>query len=111
MPGVLLYFFVCASELRNEPSLMDHTRQMGLVDAYTGLILWFLFLKVDSDRYPVKTYSDIAERIFGRWAAYPINILQSVRLIVNVGTLCLSNGQSLSQISKGKVSTMLWLRI
>lgn len=80
---------------------------MGIIAAYTGLLLWFLFLKMDSDRYPVRTYSDIAERIFGRWAAYVVSILQSVQLIVNVGTLCLSNGQSLSQISKGKVRSCL----
>lgn len=76
---------------------------MGLIAAYTGLLLWFLFLKVDSDRYPVKTYGDLSERVFGRWAYHLVNVLQSVQLIVNVGTICLSNGQSLSQISKGKV--------
>jgi hypothetical protein len=76
---------------------------MGLIAAYTGLILWFLFLKVDSDVYPVKTYADLADRIYGRWARWLCNVLQSVQLIVNVGTICLSNGQSLSQISKGKV--------
>lgn len=77
---------------------------MGVAACYTGLLLWWLFLKLDSDLYPVKTYSDLVERIFGRVARHLVNILQSIQLIVNVGTICLSNGQSLSQISKGHVS-------
>ncbi|EJU03673.1 hypothetical protein DACRYDRAFT_93955 [Dacryopinax primogenitus] len=83
VPGVLLYFF------------------MGVVACYTGLILWYLFCRLDSDRFPIKTYSDIAQRIFGGWARHICTVLQSIQLIINVGTICLSNGQSLSQIVVG----------
>jgi hypothetical protein len=86
VPGVILYFF------------------MGIIACYTGLLLWYLFLKLDSDLYPVKTYADITRRIFGVEAAHVVNVLQSIQLIINVGTICLSNGQSLSQISKTHVS-------
>jgi len=85
VPGVILYFV------------------MGVMACYTGLLLWWLFLKLDSDTFPVKTYSDLVERIFGRWARHVVTVLQSIQLIINVGTICLSNGQSLSQISKGKL--------
>ncbi|KZT01290.1 uncharacterized protein LAESUDRAFT_731380 [Laetiporus sulphureus 93-53] len=73
---------------------------MGAAACYTGLLLWWLFLKLDSDVFPIKTYSDISERIFGRVSRHVVSILQSIQLIINVGTLCLSNGQSLSQITK-----------
>ncbi|CAA7271203.1 unnamed protein product [Cyclocybe aegerita] len=85
VPGVVLYFV------------------MGIMALYTGLILWRLFIRLDSVRYPLKTYADIAERIFGRGARHVVNILQSIQLLVNVATICLANGQSLSQISKGRL--------
>ncbi|KAJ7281484.1 transmembrane amino acid transporter protein-domain-containing protein [Mycena rebaudengoi] len=82
VPGSLLYFF------------------MGLIALYTGLLLWRLFIRLDSLRYPVRTYADIVERIFGLWARRVCIILQSVQLVMFVGLICLSNAQSLSQIAK-----------
>ncbi|GJJ74731.1 hypothetical protein EMPS_07089 [Entomortierella parvispora] len=87
VPGVLLYVF------------------MGIFALYCGLLLWRLFIHLDSDRYPVKTYADIAERIFGRSARHVCTVLQSLQLIVNVGVICLSNGQSLAQIVAGQNGT------
>ncbi|KAF8631468.1 hypothetical protein AX15_002382 [Amanita polypyramis BW_CC] len=85
VPGVIVYFF------------------MGVVATYSGLTLWRLFLKLDSLRYPLKTYGDIAERIYGKFARHICTLLQTLQLIVNVGTICLGNGQALSQISKGRL--------
>ncbi|KAF8920893.1 hypothetical protein BGZ52_011854, partial [Haplosporangium bisporale] len=51
------------------------------------------------------TYADIAERIFGRSARHVCTVLQSLQLIVNVGVICLSNGQSLAQIVAGESQT------
>jgi hypothetical protein len=76
---------------------------MSLLATYTGLLLWFLFLKTDSDKYPVRTYADLAERVFGQRARAVVNVLQGLQLIVLVGVLVLSNGQALSQMTKGKV--------
>ncbi|KAI8601163.1 transmembrane amino acid transporter protein-domain-containing protein [Dissophora ornata] len=87
VPGVLLYIF------------------MGIFAFYCGILLWRLFIHLDSDRYPVKTYADIAERIFGRSARHICTVLQSLQLIVNVGVICLSNGQSLAQIVAGENGT------
>lgn len=72
---------------------------MFIVATWTGSILWHLFVKLDSDRFPVRTYSDLVERIFGTWARHLCTILQSIQLIINVGLICLSSGQSLSQVS------------
>ncbi|KAF8905255.1 transmembrane amino acid transporter protein-domain-containing protein [Gymnopilus junonius] len=88
VPGIVLYFV------------------MGAMALYTGLILWRLYVRLDSPRYPLKTYADIAERIFGRTARHICNVLQSV------ATICLSNGQALSQITSFRlcfsVCILIW---
>lgn len=75
-------------------------------------ILWRLFLALDSARYPVKTFGDIGERIFGTWARYVIVVLQTIQLVINVGLICLSSGQSLSQMENTSlcfsVSVLVW---
>jgi amino acid permease len=97
VPGVILY--LC----------------FGLIAFYTGVVLAYLFCHLDSDQYPVTTYSDIAERLLGPGMKHLCSILQTVQLIVNVGTLILSNAQSLSQISKGKlcfvVGLVIWMAV
>ncbi|KZV86995.1 oligopeptide transporter protein [Exidia glandulosa HHB12029] len=85
VPGALLYFF------------------MFVAATWTGSILWHLFIKLDSDRFPVRTYSDLAERIFGSWARHACTVLQSIQLVINVGLICLSSGQSLSQVASAKL--------
>lgn len=59
-----------------------------------------MFLGLDSDRYPLKTYGDLAYRLAGKIAWQTINIVQSVQLIFNVGLIIISNGQGLAQVSK-----------
>ncbi|KAJ6610198.1 oligopeptide transporter protein [Mycena sp. CBHHK59/15] len=94
VPGVILYFV------------------MGLVALYTGLLLWRLFIRLDSLRYPILSYADIVERIFGRWARRVCTVLQSVQLVIIVGIICLANAQALSQISKAhlcfSVCIVIW---
>ncbi|KAF8313416.1 oligopeptide transporter protein [Clavulina sp. PMI_390] len=85
---------------------------MGIAALYTGLIIWRLHIRMDSLRFPIRTYGDMAERLFGSWAKHLVTVLQSIQLIVNVGTLCLSNGQGLAQISKNgfcfAVAIVIW---
>ena len=108
---------------------------MGAVACYTGLILWRLFCQLDSDRYPIKTYGDIAERIFGTQFRHFCNALQTLQLVINVsfslihlthsnfrrcsrimkqvGTICLSNAQSVEQIANNhkfcfSVAILMW---
>ena len=57
---------------------------VGFLAAYTGLILWRLFVRLDSVRHPLKTYGDMAERIFGRASRHVCTVWQSVQLLVNV---------------------------
>ncbi|KAI9694370.1 MAG: hypothetical protein M1820_008970 [Bogoriella megaspora] len=72
----------------------------GALAGYSGWQIWKMFLGLDSDRYPLKNYGDLAFRVYGQWARYFVNFLQSLQFFLNVGLLILSNGQSISQMSK-----------
>jgi hypothetical protein len=92
----------------------------GIVTAYTGMLLWWLFLKLDSSRFPVRTYgyappptkaahtniasdSDLGEYIYSPIFRHIINVLQTIQLIFNVGIIIMANAQGLSQVTQGRV--------
>ena len=58
-----------------------------------------MFLGLDSDKYPLRTYGDIAFRVYGQTVRVGVNLLQSFQLLFNVGIIIVSNGQSLSQMA------------
>lgn len=60
----------------------------GIFAFLGGMALWYLFLKVDSVRYPVKLYGDLGGRVFGTWCRHLFSLLQSVQLVLNVGESC-----------------------
>jgi hypothetical protein len=76
---------------------------MGLMAFFAGWQIWRMFLKLDSDRYPMRTFGDLGFRIYGTYTRHGMNILQSVQLLFNVGVIIIVNGQSLSQMSKSKL--------
>ncbi|KAF2466790.1 amino acid transporter [Lindgomyces ingoldianus] len=71
----------------------------GLLAGYTGWQIWQMFLRLDSSIYPLKSFGDIAFRVYGSWARHSVNILQSLQLIFNVGVIVIQNGQGLYQIN------------
>jgi hypothetical protein len=73
----------------------------GFMAAYGGFLLWRMFLALDSDRYPLRTYGDVAHRVYGPAFRHIVNILQSTQLVINVGMIVVGNGQSLVQIING----------
>lgn len=85
---------------------------MGAMAFFAGWQIWRMFLKLDSDRYPMRTYGDLGFRIYGSYARHGINVLQSIQLIFNVGVIILGNGLGLSQMSKFKlcfaVCNLVW---
>jgi hypothetical protein len=73
----------------------------GALAAYGGFLLWRMFLALDSDRYPLRTYGDVAFRVFGTVARHTVNFLQSFQLLFNVGIIIVANGLGLVQIATG----------
>jgi hypothetical protein len=63
-----------------------------------------MFLALDSDRYPFKTYGDVAFRVFGSGFRHFVNVLQSIQLVLAVGIIIVNNGLSLEQIVNGSGS-------
>ncbi len=57
------------------------------------------------------SYGDPFFRVFGPWARHGINILQSIQLLLTVSVLILSNGQSISQVSKDNLCFIVCLII
>ncbi|KAL9113197.1 MAG: hypothetical protein Q9227_002532 [Pyrenula ochraceoflavens] len=72
----------------------------GIMAGFSGWLIYNMFLGLDSDQYPMKTYGDIAFRIYGNWCRHAFNFLQSVQLLCNVGVIIVGNGQALSQVTK-----------
>lgn len=68
-----------------------------------GQILWRLYCRMDSSRYPVRNYADLGERLFGKTVRHFFNILQSLQLVLNVGLLTLGSAQSKSSPTLTKV--------
>lgn len=82
VPGSLLFFL------------------FGVVAVYTRLLLWRRFLKLDSEKYPIKNYGDLVGGICSSSTTYCVDIFQSIQLICDVAVIILTNGQSLSQVAK-----------
>jgi hypothetical protein len=67
-----------------------------------GQVLWRLYMKLDSEKFPVTCYADLGERTFGKAVRHCFNILQSLQLIFNVAILIIGCGTKLSTIIKYK---------
>ena len=72
----------------------------GFLAGCSGWLMWKVFLGLDSDQFPLKTYGDLIFRLFGRPARHMLNILQTIQLLCNVGIIIIPNGESLSQVAK-----------
>ena len=73
----------------------------GAMACYSGLQLWKIFVGLDSTRFPMRNYGDVAFRVFGNWARILVNVLQSFQLFLNVTLLIVTNGQGLAQMAVG----------
>ncbi|KAF7354431.1 Transmembrane amino acid transporter protein-domain-containing protein [Mycena venus] len=77
----------------------------GVVAFISGVMINRIYLRIDSVRYPISLYGDMCERTVGSWLKYISSFLQCIQLTINVGLICLTNGQSLSQIIAGPNQT------
>ncbi|OTB16827.1 hypothetical protein K445DRAFT_311273 [Daldinia sp. EC12] len=74
---------------------------LGALSAYSGWILWKVFIQLDSDRYPIRNYADIFLRLFGPGMKHFVNVAQAIQLVMVLGVVILINGQAISQMSYG----------
>lgn len=80
VPGVILYVM------------------FGVAAAFGGWLLNICFCKLDSNNYPVRTFSDLAARTVAPWFRYPFGLLQFIQMLLNCGTILLSTAQAVSQM-------------
>lgn len=90
------------SRLGYAPGIVLYT-VFGIVAVYTSWQAWIMFNGLDSYKYPLRTYADVAHRIFGKYFKILCTILQCIQLLFNVAVLTLGNGNALAQISKFRV--------
>ncbi|OAG40898.1 hypothetical protein AYO21_04975 [Fonsecaea monophora] len=62
-----------------------------------------MYIDLYSDRHPLKTYGDLAFRVFGSWARCLMKVLQSLQLFFDVAPLTLASGKGVAQLAQGKV--------
>ncbi|KAF2637634.1 hypothetical protein P280DRAFT_500390 [Massarina eburnea CBS 473.64] len=89
------------SQMGYGPGFALYTVFGGLA-AYSGIQLWQIFIGLDSARYPLRNYGDLAFRVCGQWARYITNILQSFQFFMNIALIIVSNAQSLAQMAVGR---------
>ncbi|CAM1503288.1 Fc.00g080640.m01.CDS01 [Cosmosporella sp. VM-42] len=62
--------------------------------------MWKVFLGLDSDRFPLRTYGDVFFRVYGQIPHHIVNFRLGIRMMLLVSVLIIANGQSISQISQ-----------
>jgi len=99
------------TQISNSPGVALFTVFGGLA-AYSGYLLYQCFCGLDSYHFPIRSYGDLGFRLYGSWARILFNVLQSIQLILNVGSIIISNGQALSQAVQFKlcyvICTLVW---
>ncbi|PRT55647.1 N amino acid transport system protein [Wickerhamiella sorbophila] len=80
VPGVILYVL------------------FGCMAAFGGYLLNRAFCRLDSNNYPIRTFSDLAARCIGYWFRYPFAILQFIQMIMNVGLILLGTATAVAEV-------------
>lgn len=87
----------------------------AVLAGYSGYLLWQMFLDLDSYEFPLRSYGDLAYRLFGQPLRWLMNLIQGFQLIFNVGLLVITNGEALSQVAKFNlcfaVCCLIWVLV
>ncbi|KAH0843158.1 hypothetical protein AYO21_03448 [Fonsecaea monophora] len=75
----------------------------GIAAAASGLMIWKVFLALDSSRYPMLSFGDPFFRLFGPKTRHFINVTQAFQMWCSVCVVLMGNSQVLSQLAKAKV--------
>lgn len=73
---------------------------MGLAAGASGFMIWRVFLRLDSARYPVLSFGDPFFRLFGPKSRHFINVLQAIQMFLSVAVLQLGQTNVLAQLSE-----------
>ncbi len=69
---------------------------------YCGMLIWKQFMDLHSTAHPVRTFADLAYRIWGRGGKIMVMLMHAIYLILAVSLLILGSAQGLSQVIKEK---------
>lgn len=72
---------------------------MGIAAAFSGWMIWKVFLALDSSRYPMVSFGDPFFRLFGPKCRHFINILQAIQMFLMVTIIMLSQSGILYQLA------------
>ncbi|KAH8673403.1 hypothetical protein BX600DRAFT_535999 [Xylariales sp. PMI_506] len=75
----------------------------GFFTAYSGYLVWRVFLGVDSHEFPARNYGDLGFRTLGQGARYATNIMQALGLLLILGQVTIQFGQNISQLSQFRI--------
>jgi hypothetical protein len=83
----------------------------GAAAAFSGYILWKVFLGLDSSRYPMVSFGDTYFRVYGGFARHFINVAQAIQQFMTVAVLILGSGTTIAQLSSEKICYIVCLVI
>lgn len=75
----------------------------GAAAAFSGYILWKVFLGLDSSRFPMVSFGDTYFRVYGPFARHFINVAQAIQQFMTVAVLILGSGTIIAQLSSEKI--------
>jgi len=75
----------------------------GLAAMASGFMIWWVFVGLDSSRFPVLSFGDPFFRLFGAKARVLINIAQAFQMFCTVAVIIQGNSQIISQLSGGRI--------
>ncbi|KAL7936500.1 transmembrane amino acid transporter domain-containing protein [Trichoderma chlorosporum] len=83
----------------------------GAAAAFSGFILWKVFLGLDSSRFPMVSFGDTYYRVYGPRARHFINVAQAIQQFMTVAVLVLGSGTAIAQIANEKICYIVCLVI
>ncbi|UKZ83158.1 hypothetical protein TrVFT333_010963 [Trichoderma virens FT-333] len=75
----------------------------GAAAAFSGFILWKVFLGLDSSRFPMVSFGDTYFRVYGPFARHFINVAQAIQQFMTVAVLILGSGTTIAQLASEKI--------
>lgn len=72
---------------------------MGIAAALSGWMIWYVFIGLDSSRFPVLSFGDPFFRLYGPKTRHFINVTQALQMFLMVAVVLLGQTGIISQLS------------